>query len=138
ILYDFGCVKELKPEIVEAYRKSLMAALYEEYDSLDRYMIELGVRAKGKPPIDSAYYAMWRDILIRPVAIPDEAFNFAVADILQLLAGKAPTICKYMERFRAPVEGIFIDRMIAGHYWIMKRLGVRAAFRGELERYLGL
>jgi len=138
ILYDFGCVKELKPEIVEAYRKSLIAALYEEYDALDRYMIELGVRVEDKPPIDSAYYAMWRDILIRPFASRDEAFNFAEADIHQQVAAKTPTIWKYMDRFRPPVESIFIDRMIAGHYWIMKKLGVQAAFRGELERYLGL
>src|SRR5690554_1847234 len=138
ILYDFGCVKELKPEIVEAYRKSLIAALHEEYDALDRYMIELGVRVEDKPPIDSAYYAMWRDILIRPFASRDEAFNFAEADIHQQVAAKTPTIWKYMDRFRPPVESIFIDRMIAGHYWIMKKLGVQAAFRGELERYLGL
>ena len=26
--------------------------------------------------------------------------------------------------------------MIAGHYWMLKRLGVQAAFRTELEKYL--
>lgn len=138
ILYDFGCVKELKPEIVEAYRKTLIAALHEDYEALDRYMIDLGVRVEDKPPVDSAYYAMWRDILIRPFASRDEVYNFARSDIHQQVAAKTPTIWKYMDHFRPPVESIFIDRMIAGHYWIMKRLGVQAAFRGELERYLGL
>jgi len=34
------------------------------------------------------------------------------------------------------VESIFIDRMIAGHYWMLKRLGVQAAFGNELRAYL--
>ncbi len=138
ILYDFGCVKDLKPEIVEAYRHTLIAALHGDYEALDRYMIDLGVRVEDKPPIDSAYYAMWRDILIRPFVDSDTPYHFADSDIHQQVAVKTPTIWKYMDRLKPPVESIFIDRMIAGHYWMLKRLGVQAAFRSELERYLAV
>src|SRR5690606_8860492 len=138
ILYDFGCVKDLKPEIVEAYRHTLIAALHGDYEALDRYMIDLGVRVEDKPPIDSAYYAMWRDILIRPFVDTERPYHFADSDIHQQVAVKTPTIWKYMDRLKPPVESIFIDRMIAGHYWMLKRLGVQAAFRTELERYLAV
>lgn len=135
VMYDFGCVKKLKPEIVVAYRKALVAAMDEDYQALDRYLIDLGARVESQPAVDDAYYAMWRDILIVPFE-SDQPYDFAEADIHKQVAAKTSTVFKYLEYFRPPVESIFIDRMIAGHYWMLKRLGVQAAFRSELERYL--
>ncbi|EMP56099.1 ABC-1 domain-containing protein [Marinobacter santoriniensis NKSG1] len=135
ILYDFGCVKKLKPEIVEAYRKALAAALAGDYQALDSHLIDLGARVESQPAVDEAYYAMWRDILIVPF-LNDEPYDFAEADIHKRVAAKTSTVFKYLDYFKPPVESIFIDRMIAGHYWMLKRLGVQAAFRSELEKYL--
>ncbi|MDX1800981.1 MAG: AarF/ABC1/UbiB kinase family protein [Marinobacter sp.] len=135
ILYDFGCVKKLKPEIVDAYRKALVSALDEDYAALDRHLIDLGARVENQPAVDEAYYAMWRDILIKPFS-DDTPYNFANSEIHKDVAAKTTTVFKYLDFFKPPVESIFIDRMIAGHYWMMKRLGVQAAFRQELERYL--
>ncbi|PVY70648.1 putative unusual protein kinase regulating ubiquinone biosynthesis (AarF/ABC1/UbiB family) [Tamilnaduibacter salinus] len=135
ILYDFGCVKQLKPRIVEAYRHALIAALEQDYAALDRHLIALGARVESKPAVDEAYYAMWRDIFIRPFS-GDQPYDFAHADIHKHVAAKTPTVFEYLDYFKPPVESIFIDRMIAGHYWLMKRLGVQAAFREELEGYL--
>lgn len=135
ILYDFGCVKKLKPEIVDAYRKVLIAALEEDYEALDRHLIDLGARVESQPAVDEAYYAMWRDILITPFD-SDQPYDFAEADIHKRVAAKTSTVFKYLDYFQPPVESIFIDRMIAGHYWMLKRLGVQAAFREGLEQYL--
>ena len=107
----------------------------EDYQALDRYLIDLGARVESQPAVDEAYYAMWRDILIVPFE-SDQPYDFAEADIHKQVAAKTSTVFKYLEYFRPPVESIFIDRMIAGHYWMLKRLGVQAAFRSELERYL--
>jgi len=134
-MYDFGCVKKLKPEIVEAYRNALISALEEDYSSLDQHLIDLGARVGSQPAIDEAYYAMWRDILIVPF-VNDEPYDFAEADIHKQVAAKTSTVFKYLDSFKPPVESIFIDRMIAGHYWMLKRLGVQAAFKSELEKYL--
>ncbi|MBZ2168571.1 MULTISPECIES: ABC1 kinase family protein [Marinobacter] len=135
IMYDFGCVKKLKPEIVEAYRNVLVSALDEDYQAVDRYLIDLGARVKSQPAVDAAYYAMWRDILIVPFDQP-EPYDFAESDLHTHVASKTSTVFKYLDYFKPPVESIFIDRMIAGHYWILKRLGVQAAFRSDLEQYL--
>ncbi|MCG2581754.1 MAG: AarF/ABC1/UbiB kinase family protein [Marinobacter sp.] len=135
ILYDFGCVKKLKPEIVEAYRKALVSALDEDYAALDHHLIALGARVESQPAVDEAYYAMWRDILIVPFN-QSEPYDFAESDIHKQVAAKTTTVFKYLDYFKPPVESIFIDRMIAGHYWMLKRLGVQAAFRDELEKYL--
>lgn len=135
IMYDFGCVKKLKPDIVEAYRKTLISALDEDYQALDDHLIDLGARVESQPAVDQAYYAMWRDILIVPFE-QDEPYNFAESEIHKRVAAKTSTVFKYLDQFRPPVESIFIDRMIAGHYWILKRLGVQAAFGEELRAYL--
>lgn len=136
ILYDFGCVKKLKPDIVQAYRNAVVSALQEDYAALDRYLIALGARVEDKPAIDEAYYAMWRDILVQPFSSDNVPYDFSAADLHRQVAAKTPSVFKHMDSFRPPVESIFIDRMIAGHYWILKRLGVQAAFRNELGRYL--
>lgn len=135
ILYDFGCVKKLKPEIVTAYRKTLVAALEEDYAALDKHLIDLGARVESQPAVDEAYYAMWRDILIQPFN-SNQPYDFAESEVHKEVAAQTSTVFKYLDFFKPPVESIFIDRMIAGHYWMMKRLGVQAAFRPELETYI--
>lgn len=47
VMYDFGCVKKLKPEIVAAYRNAIISALNQDYQALDRYLIDLGARIEG-------------------------------------------------------------------------------------------
>lgn len=135
ILYDFGCVKVLKERIVEAYRMALVAAVKEDYAALDRCLVDLGARVEGAPAVDEAYYAMWRDILIVPFE-SSHPYDFSEAEIHKKVAGNASSVLKYWDSFQPPVESIFIDRMIAGHYWMLKRLGVQAAFRDELLAYL--
>lgn len=135
ILYDFGCVKQLKPEVVDAYRRALLAAMAEDYDALDHHLIALGARVASQPPVNPAYYALWRNILIAPFA-GETPYDFASADLHLKVAANTSTVFQHLDAFKPPVESLFIDRMVAGHYWLMKRLGVKAAFRPELERYL--
>lgn len=135
VMYDFGCVKKLKPDIVAAYRNAIVSALNEDYQALDRYLIDLGARIEGQPAVDEAYYEMWRDMLITPFQ-NDEPYDFGAADIHQQVAAQTRTVFEYLDYFQPPVETIFIDRMIAGHYWMLKRLGVQGAFRADLEGYL--
>lgn len=135
IMYDFGCVKKLKPEIVEAYRNAVTAALAEDYKALDAYLIALGARVESQPAVDEAYYAMWRDILVVPFD-SEQPYDFGDSILHKQVAAKTTTVFQYLDSFRPPVESIFIDRMIAGHYWMLKRLGVQAAFGEELRKYL--
>ncbi|MFT7337769.1 MAG: putative unusual protein kinase regulating ubiquinone biosynthesis (AarF/ABC1/UbiB family) [Marinobacter maritimus] len=135
VVYDFGCIKKLKPEIVVAYRNAVTAALAQDYKALDSYLIDLGARVGSQPAIDEAYYAMWRDILVVPFD-SEQPYDFGESSIHKSVAAKTSTVFKYLESFKPPVESIFIDRMIAGHYWMLKRLGVQAAFGEELRRYL--
>jgi predicted unusual protein kinase regulating ubiquinone biosynthesis (AarF/ABC1/UbiB family) len=136
IVYDFGCVKKLKPAIVEAYKRAIICALDEDYEQLDQAMKDLGVRVRNMASPGADYYAQWRNILFVPF-LGDLDFDYGEADIHIRVARETPSFFKHIDRFRPPVESLYIDRMVGGHYWLMKRLGVRAAFRRELEPYLG-
>lgn len=135
ILYDFGCVKSLRPSVVAYYRQALIAALEENYEALDQHLISLGARVAEKPAINPDYYAMWRNLLIEPFD-SDEPYDFGQSDLHRQIAAHTHTVFRYLDRFQPAVDSMFIDRMVAGHYWILKQLGVQAAFRKHLESYL--
>jgi len=138
IMYDFGCVKKLKPEIVHAYKQAIIAGLNKDYATLDHWLIDMGVRNDALPCVDKAFYAMWRELFMQPFEHANQPYHFSEADLHKQVATKFATVFPYIQYFKPPVETIFIDRMIAGHYWTLKRLKVQGAFRSELERYLGV
>ncbi|PAU77794.1 protein kinase [Halovibrio salipaludis] len=136
VLYDFGCVKTLRPSTVAAYRNCIIDALNEDYAALDQHLIHLGARVEDHPSVDPEYYAMWRNILYQPFAPENQPYDFGQSNLHQQVAAHTHTVFKHLNAFKPPVESILIDRMIAGHYWMMKRLGVKTDFRPLLEEYL--
>ena len=80
---------------------------------------------------------MWRNIFFEPF-LGDEEFDFRQADLHLKVARETPLFFKHLSHFKPPVDSLYIDRMIGGHYWIMKTMGVKASFRAELDEYLAL
>ena len=135
IIYDFGCVKVLKPEIVEAYSDAIIASIEENYPAVDDAMLRLGARVASKDYPGPDYYAIWRNIFFEPF-FEDKIYDFETADLHLQAAKEMPLFFKYLSHFKPPVDSLYIDRMISGHYWIMKSLGVKASFRSELDAYI--
>jgi len=135
IVYDFGCVKVLKPEIVEAYRDAIVASIEGDYLAVDDAMLRLGARVAGKAYPGGEYYAVWRNIFFEPF-FTNAKYDFENADLHVQVAKEIPLFFKHLSHFKPPVESLYIDRMISGHYWIMKSLGVKASFRSDLDRFI--
>ena len=135
IVYDFGCVKTLKPEILNAYKDAIVSSLSEDYGALDDALIRLGARVEDKPSPGAEYYQIWRNIFFEPFLTSDE-YDYKTSALHVEAAKQTPLFFKHMQHFRPPVESIYIDRMISGQYWIMKSMGVKAEFRSKLEPYL--
>ena len=135
IIYDFGCVKILKPEIVAAYKDAIIASIHEDYLKVDDAMLRLGARVKSKDSPGADYYTIWRNIFFEPF-FGEQEYDFKSADLHLRVAKETPLFFKYLAHFKPPVDSIYIDRMIGGHYWLMKSMGVKANFRPELNRYL--
>lgn len=137
VLYDFGCIKILKPEIVLAYKNTIEASMSEDYDAVDDALKRLGARVEGKGSPGADYYKVWRNIFFEPF-LGQENYDFKEAQLHLDAAKQTPLLFKYLSHFKPPVESLYIDRMISGHYWLMKSMGVQADFGAILIKYLDL
>lgn len=135
VVYDFGCVKKLKPEIVDAYRAGTQAFLEADYRRLDEAMVKLGIRIADGPPVETDYYASWRDILIRPF-LADQSFDFATSTLHDDIIRNAPEVMRRLDSFQPTAETVFIDRVLGGHYWTLLQLGVNLSFFQDIMYYL--
>src|SRR5690606_35470432 len=59
VLYDFGCVKRLDPEIVEAYKATIRAGFAEDYAGIEDGLVRLGARNLDGPQVPLDYYKPW-------------------------------------------------------------------------------
>ena len=137
IVYDFGCVKTLKSDIVDAYKDAISSGLDENYERLDEALIRLGARIQNKPSPGGDYYQVWRNIFFQPFLDQNE-YNFKQAQLHIEAAKQTPLLFKHLSLFKPPVDSLYIDRMISGQYWIMKSMGVSASFRTQLQAFLSV
>lgn len=132
IIYDYGCIKTIKPEIVEAFRKTTRAALVGDYTALDFALIEMGVRNTDVAPVmNSDFYIPWVEIALR--CFSEQPFDFGTARLHEDVVKNVKKSFKHWEAFKASPDTMLVNRAISGHYWTLKQLGVNTAFRSALE-----
>jgi len=135
ILYDFGCVKRLKPDIVQAYASTLLSGINEKYEGVEQGLIALGARNTSGPPIEAEYYKGWRDVLLMPFVRP-EPFDYGTSTVHEDVMKRVPTLLKRIASFQPPVEVVFIDRVIGGHYGNLRKIRARGRFMELVMPYL--
>jgi predicted unusual protein kinase regulating ubiquinone biosynthesis (AarF/ABC1/UbiB family) len=135
VLYDFGCVKRLEPDIVKAYCETIIAGMEEDYEAVDRGLIGIGARRVDGPVVEPAYYKMWRQILFRPF-YQEEPFDYGTATLHEEVVRLIPGILKRLDSFQPPVEGIFIDRVAGGQYENLRKIRAKGSFYEVLEPYV--
>jgi hypothetical protein len=95
----------------------------------------LGARRPAGPRPEDAYYKVWRDLLLLPF-LGDAPFDYGDSTIHDDLKKLIPGVLRRLDSFQPPVELIFIDRVIAGHYGNMRTLRARGHFLDIVMRYL--
>lgn len=126
IMYDFGCVKHLAAGIADAVRALLLQGLAEDYLGMDNTLRELQVRrGDGEAPLD--FYKRARDWLALPFLNADpEPFDFGTARFVQdAWNNLGADALKYVGMFQPSHETVFLDRMLGGHYGILRRMRAR-------------
>jgi predicted unusual protein kinase regulating ubiquinone biosynthesis (AarF/ABC1/UbiB family) len=134
VVYDFGCVKKMTPQLIQDYRNTLIAALEEDYVTLDNGMIALGARIPEGPVIEPEYYKWWRDILLEPFIHPH--FDYSTATTHEQAIQGVPGVLKRLDSLQMPAQLFFVDRMIVGHYESLRLLRSHGDFRSILHQYL--
>ncbi len=135
VLYDFGCVKKLKPEIATAYRDTIVAGIREDYDGIEAGLQALGARAPGGPPVEYSYYKQWRDMILTPF-LCEGPFDYRRSTIHDELKAMIPGLLKRYASFQPPAELVFVDRVVGGHYGNLRIIGSKGRFLDIVLTYL--
>jgi predicted unusual protein kinase regulating ubiquinone biosynthesis (AarF/ABC1/UbiB family) len=122
VMYDFGCVKNLEPRVVEATKQLLVNGLREDYPAVERSLLQLGVRRASGPAVPAAFYKLWRDWLALPLlASPNFDFGSATLErdaITKLL----PASIKHTASFQPSRELVFLNRALVGHFATLRAM----------------
>jgi len=136
IIYDYGCIKKIKPEIVESFRKTTNATLANDFHALEKALIEMGVRnTENAPYISGDFYEPWTTLIMK--AFSEQPYDFGGSKLHEEVVARARKSLKYWDAFQPSADTMLVNRAIGGHYWTMKELGVNTAFREALVKNLG-
>ncbi|MCB9642236.1 MAG: AarF/ABC1/UbiB kinase family protein [Myxococcales bacterium] len=137
VMYDFGCVKYLKPEIIDAYRKTIICGLHEDYEGVEEGLQALGVRDLDGPAVEYEYYKEWRDLFLTPF-IQEEPFDYGRSTLHNEVIARVPGVMKRIKSFKPPAELTFLDRAIVGHYGNLRKIRARGRFLEILKQYIDI
>ncbi len=135
VIYDFGCIKRLEADSVNAYHGTVRAAINNDWAAVDTGLHKLGVRVPGSKPVENSFYEEWKPIVLKPFA-SDEPFNFATSTMHVDAVAKVPEVMIRLDQFQPAVKTAYLDRMVTGHYWTLVTLGADVAFGPLLNTHL--
>jgi predicted unusual protein kinase regulating ubiquinone biosynthesis (AarF/ABC1/UbiB family) len=135
VLYDFGAVKRLPEEDVALMAEIVRCALAQQWPALDDALRRIGAR-RDRTSVSERLYRDWVPLLLQ--GFSDQRFDFGRARVHQELVQQARrTPLEEMLKFQPCSRTLLVQRVVGGHYWTMKSLGVKAALRPRLESILG-
>ncbi len=135
VVYDFGCVKHIEPEVITAYRGLIDAGIDEDYVRGEKRLFELAVRVEGSPEVPVEFYKAWRDLFFRPLTATD-FYDFGASSLHQDAMKLVAETIRRAASFKPPPKLVFIDRAILGNYGNLRAIGARGQYMPLLKRYL--
>lgn len=120
IIYDYGSVKTLLPEIVQYFKSLVNAARQENIAQVEDLLVELKALAE-KEKFPDELYSQWIEILLRPLSTHyDFAENSSHHDGMRLVKKSL----KYWDVFKPSPDTLMVNRTVSGHYWNLIHLKV--------------
>ncbi|AWA49001.1 AarF/ABC1/UbiB kinase family protein [Acinetobacter junii] len=120
IIYDYGSVKTLSPEIVQDFKSLVNAARQENIAQVEDLLVELKALAE-KEKFPDELYSQWIEILLRPLSTHyDFAENSSHHDSMRLVKKSL----KYWDVFKPSPDTLMVNRTVSGHYWNLIHLKV--------------
>ncbi|MET0284373.1 MAG: AarF/ABC1/UbiB kinase family protein [Polyangiales bacterium] len=134
VMYDFGCVKELAPHVIEGYRDLVVEGLGENYARIEKALLQLGVRKPDTAGPSHDFYKLWRDWLALPV-MASNPFDFGAGSFEKEMVTKlVPATVKNMSSFQPSKELVFFNRSLVGHYATLKKMGAHVPIGSVLTQ----
>ena len=133
VVYDFGCVKTLPPEVISSIGDLLRGARDRDYGLLDQAMHDLGP-LRPERSIPPEYDDRWLHAVAPPLL--EEVYDFGCADLSDRLKALVPGVVKRASWWQPAPELVILDRMLAGHYDNLRTMRARVPARQLMLRFL--
>lgn len=123
IIYDYGCVADMRDMVIDHYIEIMTAGLNGEFHVVDDMLLDLGVRNPSEPAVDADIYKAWFNDFVMPVL--EEPELTAIIDKIQ------EGIKKHMNcfislrgSFQLSADTLFLNRVLSGHFLNLAQMGV--------------
>ncbi|MEK7435582.1 MAG: AarF/ABC1/UbiB kinase family protein [Pseudomonadota bacterium] len=136
VVYDFGCVKSVPPNIAQGYRALARAALDGRRSEVPALLAAMGVSTASGGPVSAGLIAPALELVFK---VLDEArpYRFGYDDqLLRQVIDNNLIHFGEAKDIRFPHHIVFINRTAAGHYGNLSRLRAAAPWRRMVEARL--
>ncbi|MES2818372.1 MAG: AarF/ABC1/UbiB kinase family protein [Pseudomonadota bacterium] len=135
VVYDFGSVQALSPELRDAYVQTFRALQAQDSEQLESAFQALGTRQ----PSSTAPNGLYRRLhgLLGPLLQPGGHWDFAASPIHQQLMALMPNVLGALGSLQPSPSTLLVNRTLEGHYWNLCRLAVPVPVADLLEARMG-
>lgn len=135
VMYDFGCIKKVSPEVSYYYGKMTRAALVGDSDNIEASLIALGARQTAHTPtLPEAFYAPW--LALAEESFSEDVTDFASFPMAERVIALSRAALPQWRAFQPVPETVMVNRALGGHYWNLRQLGAQLALRPLLHTVL--
>ncbi len=129
VVYDFGCVKSVPPNIAQGYRELARAALAGRRFDVPALLAAMGVSTASGGPVSAGLIAPALELVFK-VLDDQRPYRFGYDDqLLRQVIDNNLIHFGEAKDLRFPHDIVFINRTAAGHYGNLSRLRAAAAWR---------
>lgn len=123
IVYDYGCVANIPPFVIDHYIDIIYASMDGEFDKVDAMLVALGVRNPAEPPLSESVYRSWFNDFIVPLLEEPHAGK-AIVRVQAAINAHMEEFIRVRSAFQPSVETLFLNRIIVGHFLNLAQMGV--------------
>jgi predicted unusual protein kinase regulating ubiquinone biosynthesis (AarF/ABC1/UbiB family) len=132
-LIDFGATKVPGKEFITHYQDLVIQLGKKDREAFISKLMEMGYLSKEKP---SDLDLFWEYATIIGAPFYEEVFDWGGADLSEKIYEYIPRIIKSISVGNPPSDSVFIDRKIAGVYFILQKLKAKFDVNQLLDEVL--
>lgn len=135
ILYDFGATHVITPELQESFKGMITAVLKRDRKNFYKYCESLDILkvTDNQKYLDSC----WEYCCHFLSPVENDVYDFTASDLPKELAGKARNMMVHFPSKKTPpFKTIFIDRKVAGTFFIMMKMEAKSKVKEVLQLHL--
>jgi len=135
VVYDFGCVKRVPPEIARGYAGLMMAVLEDRKGDIPEILRTTGVHREDGSPVPRETTDPWAEVFAEIVReSPPYTFGDD-SDLYGDLLSLGRTQWSSARDLVFPRDVVFVDRALGGHVGNLHRLRATGPWRDIIRKY---